>query len=181
MGACAQRLSQPPALGAFHVHYHLFYGGIFKSGGLGTAAAIVREQRRALGVSGGCGMPERGTELFSKCCAPHFMESRGGWPGQPCRQTELNSTHSCINGSLCAIPPHWRGHQPEPDSQDTPQNISSLWPSLSHLYYVLFLRCGFGSAAGQAEAVSVQKGYPIDYFVLKFNIFFPINVYSVKP
>lgn len=104
--ACAQRLSQLPALGAFHVHYHLFYSGIFKSGGLGTAAAIVREQRRALGVSGGCGMPERSAELFSKCCAPHFMESQGGWPGQPCRQTELNSTHSCINGSLCAIPPH---------------------------------------------------------------------------
>lgn len=102
--ACAQRVSQLPALGAFHVHYHLFYSGIFKSGGLGTAAAIVREQRRALRVSGGCGMWS--AELFSKCCTPHFMESQGGWPGQPCRQTELNSTHSCINGSLCAIPPH---------------------------------------------------------------------------
>lgn len=102
--ACARRVGRRAALGAFHVHYHLFYSGIFKSGGLGMAAAIVREQRRALRVSGGCGMPS--AELFSKCCTPHFMESQGGWPGQPCRQTELNSTHSCINGSLCAIPPH---------------------------------------------------------------------------
>lgn len=90
----------------FNVHYHLFYSGIFKSGGLGVATAIVREQRKALGVSGGCGMPEHSIELFSKCCTPHFMESQGGWPDQPCRQTELNSTHSRINGSLCAIPPH---------------------------------------------------------------------------
>lgn len=82
--------------------------------GLGAAAAIVREQRGAPRVSGGCGMPS--AELFSKCCTPHFMESRmgvglgGDWGvvgwgtvrlhGQPCRQTELNSTHSCINGSL---------------------------------------------------------------------------------
>lgn len=104
MAACAQQVSQLTALGAFHVHYHLFYSGIFKSGGLGMTVAIVREQRRALRVSGGCGM--QSAELFSKCCTPHFMESQGGWPGQPCRQTELNSTHSCINGSLCAIPPH---------------------------------------------------------------------------
>lgn len=102
--ACAQRVIQLPAPGAFHVHYHLFYSGIFKSGGLGTAVAILREQRRALRVSGGCGM--QSAELFSKCCTPHFMESQGGWPGQPCRQTKLNSTHSCINGSLCAIPAH---------------------------------------------------------------------------
>jgi len=74
------------------------------------ATAIVREQRKALGVSGGCGMPEHSIELFSKCCAPHFMESQGGWPGQSYRQTELNSTHSRINGSLCAIPSHYRGH-----------------------------------------------------------------------
>lgn len=41
------------------------------------AAAIVREQRKTLGVSGGCGMTECNAELFGKCCAPHFMESRG--------------------------------------------------------------------------------------------------------
>lgn len=53
-------------------------------------------------------------ELFSKCCTPHFMESRRGGVGGiggvggdwgvvgwgTVRQTELNSTHSCINGSL---------------------------------------------------------------------------------
>lgn len=44
--------------------------------GLGAAAAIVREQRGAPRVSGGCGMPS--AELFSKCCTPHFMESRRG-------------------------------------------------------------------------------------------------------
>lgn len=99
--ACARRLSRHRVL--FHVHYHLFYSGIFKLGSLGTAVAIVREQRKALRVSGGCGM--RSTELFSKCCTPHFMESQWAWPEQPCMQTELNSPHSCINGSLCAIPP----------------------------------------------------------------------------
>lgn len=43
--------------------------------GLGAAVAIVREQRGAPRVSGECGMPS--AELFSKCCTPHFMESRG--------------------------------------------------------------------------------------------------------
>lgn len=47
--------------------------------GLGAAAAIVREQRGAPRVSGGCGMPS--AELFSKCCTPHFMESRRGGVG----------------------------------------------------------------------------------------------------
>lgn len=78
-GACAEQVSQLTALGAFHVHYHLFYSGIFKSGGLGMTVAIVREQRRALRVSGGCGM--QSAELFSKCCTPHFMESQGGLAG----------------------------------------------------------------------------------------------------
>lgn len=75
MATCAQQVSQLTALGAFHVHYHLFYSGIFKSGGLGMTVAIVREQRRALRVSGGCGM--QSAELFSQCCTPHFMESQG--------------------------------------------------------------------------------------------------------
>lgn len=47
--------------------------------GLGSAAAIVREQRRAPRLSGGCGIPS--AELFSKCCTKHFMESQGAEEG----------------------------------------------------------------------------------------------------
>ncbi|KAI4807450.1 hypothetical protein KUCAC02_027257, partial [Chaenocephalus aceratus] len=53
-----------PLIPSLHTFLRVYAVGIFKSGGLGTAAAIVREQRRALGVSGGCGMPERSAELF---------------------------------------------------------------------------------------------------------------------
>lgn len=51
------------------------------------ATAIVREQRKALGVSGGCAMSEHRIEFFSKCCTPHFMESKGGWPGRAGRRS----------------------------------------------------------------------------------------------
>lgn len=73
------RLSQLAALCAFCVHYHMFYSGIFKSGGLGMAMAIVREQRKVLGLSGGCGMLEHSVELFSKCCpCTSWKAKRGG-------------------------------------------------------------------------------------------------------
>lgn len=70
MAECAQQLSQLPALGAFHVHNHLFYSGIFKSEGLGMATAIVREQRKVLGCQEG--VPCRSTaQSFSVSVAPH--------------------------------------------------------------------------------------------------------------